>query len=198
MRRRFLALAAVLAILAGCSSASRHTASPSTSADGQADAAPNPDVIPPVITPAYVNAVFAVLNHISGDASRSLVASGTLTDQVRADLRSIYNDPLYSQEVEIESQSVAANLSNVRRPPGDVITTVVHLVSAAPVCIFVQTSADYRLVLKVPGPTPPSAYLGLRLKQAQDDPHDLNPTPWAIFFNAVYKSPTSVPDQCAG
>ena len=75
-------------VLAACSGKS-HDAAPTTSAPPPpttaattqaslpASTTPNPDVIPPVITVAYVNAVFAVLNHINGNAARSLVADQT-------------------------------------------------------------------------------------------------------------------------
>src|SRR5581483_4828845 len=97
MRRRFLALAMVMLAAGACSGSGHHSAGPTTT--GQTVAAPNPDVIPPVITPAYVNAVFVVLNHINGNAVRSLVAAGKVTDQVTDDLRAIYSPNLYPVEL---------------------------------------------------------------------------------------------------
>jgi hypothetical protein len=194
MRRRILALGAVLACLvAGCSSSHRVAATTTTSTVP----GPNPDVVPAVITPAYVNAVFRVLEHVDGNASRSLIAAKAVTPAVLADIRAIYNDPLYQQEVKIAEQSVGQNLSDVRRPPGDVRVTVIDLISWSQQCIFVQTRDDYSQVLIHPGSSPSSGYWGLRRKTPGNDPRSLNPTPWALFFNAVYAAPTSIPDQCA-
>src|ERR1700757_4349359 len=105
MRRRHLALGLTAALFVAACSSGSHQASPSTtppapstSAAGQTTV-PNPDVIPPVITVAYVNAVFKALNHINGDAVRSLVASRQVTPTVETYLRAIYNDPLYTEEL---------------------------------------------------------------------------------------------------
>jgi hypothetical protein len=191
MRRRILAIGAVLILTAsGCAG---HHSSSSGTVPG-----PNPDVIPAVITVAYVNAVFRVLNHVYGNATRSLVAAKAVTPAVTADLRAIFNDPLYAKELQIAAQSVTSSLANVKKPPGDIATTVVELISASPTCIFVSTSADYGAVLKNPGKPPASAYWGLRRKSPSDDPGHVNPTAWALFFNAVYLTPTSISNQCGG
>jgi hypothetical protein len=195
MRRRILAVGAALVGLASACSASHHAAPPSSTTSSTA-AGPNPDVVPSVITPAYVNAVFAALEHVNGNAVRAMVSSGALTPGVLADLRAIYNDPLYGQEVKIARESLAGGASNVIRPPGDVRVAVVRLISSTPTCIFVQTSDDYSRVLQSPGPPPGSGYWGLDRKVASNDPTGVNTTPWALFFNAVYLKPTSIPDQC--
>jgi hypothetical protein len=157
---------------------------------------PNPNVIPPVITVAYVNAVFAVLNHINGNAVRALVSSRELTPTVAMYLRAVYNDPLYAQEVKIARESIAGNLANVRVPPGDRLTTTRKLIAASPSCVFAETTTDFSAVL-VHSTTPAAAeYYRLTPKQRNADPHRLNPTPWAISFNVAYLSPTSIPDQC--
>lgn len=177
-------------VAASCSGA-HHRAAPPTTASG-----PNPDVIPAVITPAYVDAVFRVLNHIDGDASRALLAAGKVTPGVLTDLRAIYNDPLYAQEVKIEEQSINGDTSLVKRPPGDIQTVVVTLMSSSPQCIFVATRSDFRAVLKAPSSPAASEYWGLMRRQSGNDPYHLNPTPWAFFFNADYTTPTTIPNQC--
>lgn len=198
MRHRFLALAAVaLVVLAGCSGPGHGSSAPATSAGRRTVVAPNPDVIPAVITPAYVNAVFAVLNHINGNAVRSMLAANSVTPAVRRDLRAIFADPLYAQELKIANQSLHSDLSNVRKPPGDRVTRVHKIISASRHCIFVETTTDLsKVLLRAPAPAA-SEYYGLDLKTAADDPHHFNPTPWAIYFNATYRNPTTIPDQCA-
>ena len=175
-----------------CSGGSGH-ASPTTSAA----LGPNPDVVPLVITADYVNAVFKVLNHVNGNAVRTLLSTGQVTPGVQTDLRAIFNDPLYQEEVRIAGQSIQGNLSNVQRPPGDIQTTVVELVDSSPSCIFVQTKSTYSAVLVHPTPPAASEYWVLRPKQPGTDPSGLNPTPWSLSFNANYTTPTTIPDQCS-
>lgn len=192
MRRVFALSVLVLVSLSACSG-NTHKATSPTTADG-----PNPDVIPAVITPAYVDAVFKVLNHIDGDASRTLYLSNAVTAGVLADLRAIYADPLYASEVQIAHQTLASDRRNVRDPPGDIRTSVVRIISASATCVFVQTKADYSAVLYRPGPSPASTYWVLSTKRQLDDPYHLNPTPWSLGFNAVYLTAQTIPNQCAG
>lgn len=198
MRRR-LALVVVAVMLVGtaCSSGSHRAADPTTTSSTSTTVPPGPDpyVVPSVITPAYVNAVFRVLNHIEGDVSRELVAHDAVTPRALADLRALFNDPLYSKEVTIAQQSLAY-LSNVRRPPGDVVTTVVKIISASPTCIFVSTHSQFGAVVIKPVKAAASEYWVLKPKKVGNDPENINPTPWALSFNADYLTPTSIPDQC--
>jgi hypothetical protein len=203
MRRRVLALGSAAALILGACSSSSHRAVPATSSTVPSTtaitqaAAPNPDVIPAVITPAYVDAVFKVLNHINGDAVRALVASREVTPTAQTYLRSIYNDPLYAEEVTIARESIAGNLTNVRNPPGDRRTTASRLIAASPACVFVETNTDLSEVLIHPTERAGAEYYRLTRKQNNADPRHLNPTPWALSFNATYKTPTNIPDQCA-
>ena len=133
MRRRvFVAGAVVVVALSACSGKGRDAA-PTTTAPPATTAAttraspptttvPNPDVVPAVITPAYVNAVFAVLNHVYGDATRSLRASHAVTSGVKTDLRVIFNDPLYSAQVQAATLSLSGAIANVRPDVGDGVT----------------------------------------------------------------------------
>ncbi len=197
MRRRFLALAAAaLVFLAACSGPSHRSSGPTTTVGGRAAGSPNPDVVPPVITPAYVNAVFAVLNHINGNAVRSMLAANAVTTTVRMDLRAIFADPLYGQEVRIADQTLAGNIQGFRTPPGDIHTTVKRLISASTNCVFVATVSSFASVVQSPGPLAGAEYWVLRPKPLGDDPLNINPTPWVLSFNATYPTPTSIPNQC--
>jgi hypothetical protein len=180
------------AVGSACSGGSGH-ASPTTSTT----VAPNPDIVPQVITADYVNAVFKVLNHLDGDVTRSLVADKSITPQDYAILRAIYNDPLYNEEVKIAQQSLQQDTSNVRKPPGDRLTTVVELIDTSPTCLFVETRSTYDDVLIHPTPPAASEYWALKPKQPNADSNQLDPTPWALAFNVTYMTPQSIPDQCS-
>ncbi len=205
---RVTAVLLIVLFLAACSGKSRDATPttsapppPTTAATVQATppstALPNPDVIPPVITAAYVNAVFAVLNHLNGDAVRALVASKRVTPTVKLYLRAAYNDPLYAEEVTIAQQSIDGSLSNVRSPPGDILTIVQRLISATPTCIFAETRSDFSNVVRVSTTPAASEYFSLSLKQKGTDPHRVNRTPWAFAFNADYQTSKTIPSQCA-
>lgn len=158
---------------------------------------PNPDVIPAVITPAYVDAVFRVLNHINGSAARLISSERQLTAPAKAELRAIFADPLYEEQLNAAQQSIAQGvIENVNPTGGDAQTKVVRLMSASSRCIFVQTSTDLTSLLKTPTPKPASEYYELSPKQSRDDPTKINPTPWAISFNAAFPTATSIPSRC--
>jgi hypothetical protein len=150
-----------------------------------------------VITVAYVNAVLAVLNHIYGNATRTLRATHEVNADVKADLRAIFNDPLYSQQVEGATLSLQGAINNVRPTAGDGLTVVKSLITASPVCIFVETTTTLSAVLVHTTPTAASEYYELAPKQHGSDPGDLNPTPWSFAFNVAYLTPTKVQSQCA-
>jgi hypothetical protein len=199
MRRRLLALggAAVL-VAAACSSGTHRASPPSTTAPASATAAPNPDVIPPVITVAYVNAVFAVLNHIYGNATRVLRATHAVTPEVKADLRAIFNDPLYAEQVQAANLSLRQGvINNVRLHPGDLRTVVTRLIRASSSCIFAETKTDFSAAFVHATPQPAAEYFALSAKKSDSQLNNINPTPWAFAANEAYLSPTTVADPCA-
>ena len=157
---------------------------------------PNPDVIPAVITPAYVNAVFKVLNHINGDAVRAVVASHQISPLVERQLQAIYAGPLFAVEVKVFQQGLSSGLMNVKANPGDRVTVVRRLISTSPNCIFVETSSDLSAVEVKPGPPAASEYWQLTLKDSTEDPRDINPTPWMLSNNEDFMVPTTVDSPC--
>lgn len=194
MRRRYLAIGAVLvSVFAGCSSG-HHAAAPPTTTT--AAASPNPDVVPAVITPAYVDAVFRVLNHINGNAVRALVGAGKMTPTVTSELKAVYGPPLYDVEAEVFQAGLSQDTSNLRRPPGDRVTRVLALITATPSCIFVRTATDLSAVEIHPTGTAASEYWEFQPKKPGDDPTGINPTPWLLTYNADYQTATSVPSTC--
>jgi uncharacterized lipoprotein len=172
------------------------TTPPTTVAPTTTTTVPNPDGVPAVITPAYVNAVFKVLDHVLGNSLRLDLATTNVPPAALADLRAVFNDPLYAEEKKIAIEEFTTDLTNVRMPPGDDINTVVRLISTSPVCIFVQTTLNVsKVVYKLPPPG--FDYYELQLKQAGDDPGNLNPTPWALTYELYFRgTPPSVQDRC--
>jgi hypothetical protein len=157
---------------------------------------PNPDIIPPVITVTYVNAVLKTLFHVYGNATRTLATTRQVSTDVKADLRSIYNDPAYEQQLAAAQLSLRGVINNVRGDAGDPITVVKRLVSESSRCIFFEASTNLSLVLIHPTPAAASEYYELAPKDAGNDPLHLNPTPWAVSYNVAFLTPTTVPSRC--
>ncbi len=104
---------------------------------------------------------------------------------------------LSTSELEISQsheKARSANLPNVRRPPGDGRS---HLQMALDsLCPGQCTSSNDAAVDLTAATTACAAcveYWGLRPETGWYDPQDLNPTPWAIAFNADFLSRTTVP-----
>lgn len=193
MRRTLLAIVALSLAVSGCAGSGGHKAAPTSVAR---PVGPNPDVVPAVITPAYVDAVFVELNRIYGDATRLEIGTDSVSTEVYQLLRSIYTDPDYGFQVKIFKQSLADGFANVVKPPGDRTTKVLKLLSATPSCILVQTETTFRGVVLHPGPPAASEYYMLGLKPPNYDPNHINPTPWAISINVSFTTPTTVALSC--
>jgi hypothetical protein len=125
------------------------------------------------------------------------LAAGQVTSEVQSDLRAIFNDPLYAEETKIAGQTLQEDRSRFRQPVGDIQTVVLQLIDRAPTCIFVETRSTFDSVVQHPTPPVGSEYWRLSPKQAGADPQAINPTPWSLSFNANYKTPTTIPDQCS-
>ncbi len=207
MRRWTLVAVAAGLSLAGCSTTSRPTASADTrpAASSPASTIPavtaspngvNPDVIPAVITIPYVDAVFKVLNHINGDAVRTVIGAGSLTPSALADIKAIYAPPLLTVELKVFAVGLTQDRSNLRSPIGDRITTVRRLIYASNSCVFVETRTQLTNVEISPTAAPASEYWELVTKTSLQDPGHLNPTPWSLDYNVDYLVPTNMANIC--
>jgi hypothetical protein len=190
--RRVIALGVLVAALAGgCSSSSHHASSPSTTA------AVNPDAVPGVITPAYVDSVFVVLNHVYSESARQLRVADGVTTQIKAEVRAVFNDPVYARQLEAAQQALQQRqITNVRPNGGDARTVVVRLITATTACIFAETSTDLSALVVHAGPPAGSEYYELAPKQGADPQH-FNPTPWAISLDEAFRAPTNIASPCA-
>jgi hypothetical protein len=191
MRRVIAAGVLVAALAGGCSSGSHHVTSPSTTA------AANPEVVPAVITPAYVDSVFVVLNHAYSTAARELRTAHSLTPQVKANLRAVFNDPVYGTQIQAAEQAVQEGaINNVRSHGGDATTVVTSLIAASPTCVFVQARTDVSALYVRVGSDPASEYYELQPKVLGNDPSGINSTPWAISVDRAFTTPTRLPSSC--
>jgi hypothetical protein len=117
---------------------------------------------------------------------------------VRSDLRAIFNDPAYAQQIQDLVESLRQGvISQVRPNGGDLTITVTRLITGTPTCIFVETTSDTSALFVHPTAAPASEYFELQPKQPRADPLHLNPTPWAFSSDEVFLTPTSAPSTCA-
>ena len=165
----------MLALIPACSGGGRSGARPPATAPG-----PNPDVIPAVITPAYVDAVFKVLNHIYGNAVREEASRHRVDAIVQHDLAAIYMPPQLGVEISIFQQALIGSISDVLPDPGDRVFTTTELQRSGADCIQAVAQADYTAVDRTPSQSAQS--LVLVLARRANRPASANPTPWAITY----------------
>lgn len=200
MRR--LAPSAVVALLAvSCTSAGGgdgikplpETTTTTTQATGASYA------VPAVIDTAYIDRVLAALDQVEGDAVRGLVAGGDVDAESVARLRAIYNDPEFERARSGLLETGADGVGEFKQPPGNRRTTVTQVLTASPTCILVEATTDFSAVATSPPPLNPAKYdlFTMRPSRAENDPAQLNPTPWSYSNAEVITRGNPIPPRAA-
>lgn len=198
MRRTASATCLILVLLAACSG---HGASHPAAAASTAPAGPTTTIDPAVATEAQetaaVNDILAGLDGVMGDLQRILVRQRAITTDVTDRLRAIYAGPELLNQIDAFKADLAGGLLGYKNPPGNRITTVTRLITASPICIFVQVKRDYSpLTIGVSSANPSTLYVALANKDAADDPKHLNPTPWTMLYDGVQSDGSQPEDIC--
>lgn len=157
---------------------------------------PDTSVVPRRITVAYVDAVLAKLNHVYGDAVRSLVANGKITRPVLADIAAIYSGGLNPIEVRIFAGASKPTIDSLKQHPGDRVMHVRRLIAGSPSCIFARVSVDESAVARHPAVEPSHIYEGMKSTNVGAHRNPLNPTPWVFFYDLTTSSKHSPGDPC--
>lgn len=188
MRRRILALgmASLLVVVSACSSGGSKDIHPIGTAP-----APNPDVVPAVITPAYVDAVFKVLNHIYGNALRDELASHRVDPTVTGDLEAIYLPAQLAVELRIFNDALHGSLTYVLPNPGDRVFTTTSIERANPQCIQATAVADYTAVDRAK--TGSQSLTVVLARKNSSAAKSINTTPWAISYEKTEPPATTCP-----
>lgn len=138
--------------------------------------------IPKVITVAYVDAVFAQLDALQGDALRSTIAVGHLSTSAVRDLYAIMTPKLAWSAIRAYQVSASEEFPYTRRPPGNLSTIVLSLLKVSRNCVVAKVILNYSEIETRHLPQPTVQYLGIRdrsiLNAASGDP-----TPWAVFLS---------------
>jgi len=193
-----MAAAVVVGMATGACGASspRATTSATVPATVASTNPTDPYAVPATIDAAYLNRVFAALDHVEGDASRIIVAKRALVPDAAERLSAIYGSDQFTLQTNAWLDLVDRGLAGFRDPVGDRRTTATRILSLSTACIFVATSRDYSAVDASP-PPPKVEFVSLRPADVAKDPSDLNPTPWIISWQGFNRDGTEPPNKCA-
>lgn len=205
--RRLSALAAAVAcssLLAACGGSAQSV--PTTLAPRTLPAPPTTSVpastapttalgtgpVPPVITIAYVDAVFAQLLKIYSKAVAEVVNSRSIPPSVPGLLHSIYGDAQLNRELDVFSQAIVTGAVNTIGPAdvSQLQLLATRLTTAQRSCI--EALAD---AATSPVAVKTSTWLVLRPKVAADDPTFINSTQWQITYQLTTQPEGS--DACS-
>lgn len=157
--------------------------------------AADPYAVPAKIDEAYLNKVFAALEHVDGDATRLIVAGQTLVPEAAKRLRAIYAEDEFQAQVNLWLDIVIKkDLGRSKPNPGDRRTTVSQVLTATPGCIYAAVNRDYSAI--VDDSTPSAEFVGLKPSDPARDSFNLNPTPWMVFFDGSNKDGSTPSDPC--
>jgi hypothetical protein len=188
MRRRCIAAGMLLVVLAACSRSPRSAGAPPTTS-GPADAETAAAV-------AEINHVLAGLDGVMGDLQRILVRERRITPEVTDRLKAIYTGPELLNQIDAFRADVDSGLVGYKTNPGNRVTTVSRLITASPICMFVEVQRDYSPLAVGLSSKPSTLYVVLVNKTDADDPKHLNPTPWAMIYDGVQDDGTQPDDIC--
>ena len=156
------------------------------------------DQVPAVIDVAYVQRVIDALDHVMGDAVRALVAAKAPDRAFYERLRAVYLDPEFERVQSSFGRSAANDLAGFRDAPGDPVTRVGRVITAANDCIFAEVDRDLGPTHKEsPSPEVRHSYLGLGTRRTEHDPAALNPTAWMIGLDGTNVDGSEPRNPCA-
>jgi len=152
-------------------------------------------VVPPVITVAYVDAVFAKLDAVAGDALRSSKAADRVTQQAVQNLYAVFDESIVGPQLKGLGLTVQSHFANIRPNPGNESTNVVRLLHRSASCIFATVRTNFAQVTNKSPRPPVVQYEGLRRATALNR-REGDPTPWEIFYSVEYFKPYVPGDHC--
>ena len=145
---------------------------------------------------ATVNQVLAGLDGVMGDLQRILLRERRITTEVTDRLQAIYTGPELLNQIDAFRADVANGLVGYRATPGNRVTSVSRLITVSPICTFVEVTRDYSPVTEGQASRLAKLYVVLVTKHEDDDPRQLNPTPWAMLYDGVQEDGSQPEDVC--
>lgn len=158
----------------------------------------DPYAVPQVIDVAYINQVLAALDHIYGEAIRTLVRDRAVTPQFTDLMRSIYTEEQLHQITDLAAHARDKGFSTMSPTPADPKTVVQRVLRASVTCIFVAVDRELSPV-SAPGPTIPVPQNYIALQRSADSPaaRDPNPTIWRMAYEGFRPDGSEPAVRCA-
>lgn len=157
----------------------------------------NPYAVPAVIDVAYVNRVLAGLDAAMGDVTRLLIRTKTFPPEAFDRLKAIYaTNDLLKLKLDGLQSDLERNFVDYKSTPGNKVSTVTRLLSAAATCIFVQVSRDFSAVTER-SDTVTSLWVALRPLDVTRDPKKYNLTSWALAYDGFQPDRSQPPNPCS-
>jgi hypothetical protein len=180
---RWARLVLAVALLGGCSGGRDDDTlpPPATTSSTTADYS-----VPEVIDVAYVERVMAALDHVYGDAIRTLSTERTINEEFLNRLKAIYTRQQFAFWQDVWVKDAAEGLHGLRSEPGDPKTLFRELVIATPTCVLARVDRDFSSVNEQPDRPTPQEFIALVPAVSQQE---FNPTPWIISFDGYVSSP---------
>src|SRR5688572_12907814 len=137
---RWARLLLAVALLGGCDSGGRDddTLPPPASTSSTVDYS-----VPEVIDTAYVEKVMDALDHVYGDAIRTLAKERTITKPFLERLAAIYTPSEFETAQDAWVTDVANGLQGLRDQPGDPVTSVERSIKLDRDCIVVAVQRGF-------------------------------------------------------
>ena len=180
---RWARLVLAVALLGGCSGGRDDDTLPPPAATSSTTVDYS---VPEVIDVAYVEKVMAALDHVYGDAIRTLAKERTITEEFLSRLAAIYTPKQFAFWQDVWVKDVADGIRGLRATPGDPKTLIQELVTATPTCVLARVDHDFAAVNEQADRTTPQEFIAL---VPSESPRQLNPTPWIISFDGYVASP---------
>jgi hypothetical protein len=157
--------------------------------------AADPYAIPGTIDAAYLNRVFAALDAVDGEATRTIVRTRNLPPEAAERLTAIYGDKEFRVQTNRWLDVIEGGLQGYKPEPGNLKTSVIRVISSNPRCVFLVARRDHSAIAVSPPPSHDTYFYLEPLDPIRNKKH-LNPTPWMIGGEG-FNSDGSVPgDPC--
>lgn len=154
--------------------------------------------VPAVIDVAYVEKVMAALDHVYGDAIRTLARERKITQDFLDRLAAIYGDRFFGLAQDAWVKDVARDLRDLHAAPGDPSTDVTSILRGEVACVVAAVTRDYSRTRSAPASSSSQHYIALVPSPDRRDPRNLNPTPWIMAYDGFTSSGNPPSDPCSG
>lgn len=183
--------AAGLLLLLACTSAKPKAQTPGATVPTEAPTTTttNPYAVPAVIDAAWINRVLAGLDAANGDVVRAAIANRTLSVDLLDRLRSLYADPdQFQLALDVLQDANRGGFANYLANPGNVLTTVVDIISTAQSCVYIKVKRDYSLVTKTTSATASTQWIAIKALDATLPASRLNPIGWTYIYEGFTRN----------